>query len=222
MTQSLPTSIRCPLCAAGPAVDFHRDAQRDYLRCGRCQLVFVLASYHLPATAEKAYYDLHENDPEDAGYRRFLDRVFAPLGEKLLPGARGLDFGSGPGPTLSGMLAEAGFPTVIYDPFYAPGISVWQEQYDFVTATEVVEHLHRPMKDLQRVWDVLKPGGWLGIMTKRVLDVAAFARWHYKDDPTHVVFFAEATFHWLAGHWSAKVEIVGPDVVFLQKLKAVT
>jgi SAM-dependent methyltransferase len=222
LTQSVPVSMQCPLCSAAPAVYFHRDAQREYWRCGRCHLVFVLAKYHLPVRAEKANYDLHENDPEDAGYRWFLGRVFAPLIEKLSSGAEGLDFGSGPGPTLSVMLAEAGFPTAIYDPFYAPNLNVWQEQYDFVTATEVVEHLHRPMTDLQRVWDVLKPGGWLGIMTKRVLDVAAFARWHYKDDPTHVAFFAEATFHWLASHWSAKVEIVGPDVVFLQKPKTVT
>ena len=97
------------------------------------------------------------------------------------------------GPTLSIMLAETGFPTAIYGPFYAPNKSTWHHKYDFVTASEVVEHLHRPMVDLQRTWDVLAPGGWLGIMTKRIIDREAFARWHYKYDPTHVIFFARKT-----------------------------
>lgn len=222
MAQRLPALSGCPLCMAGPVVDFHRDARREYRRCRTCQLVFVPPRFHLPVNAEKAHYDLHENDPEDADYRQFLARVFAPLVEKLPPQARGLDFGSGPGPTLSIMFAEAGYPTAIYDPFYAPSRSVWQDEYDFVTATEVVEHLHRPRTDLERVWEVLKPGGWLGIMTKRVLNVAAFAGWHYKDDPTHVAFFSEATFRWLARHWSARLEIVSADVVLIQKSSSAT
>jgi len=115
------------------------------------------------------------------------------------------------------MLAEAGHPTVLFDPFYEPNEAVWRDGYDFVVTTEVVEHLHSPRIDLQRVWRVLKPGGWLGIMTKRVFDATAFEQWHYKNDPTHVCFFAEETFTWLATHWQAELEIIGPDVVLLQK-----
>lgn len=207
----------CPLCASGRTKLFHCDARREYIRCGQCRLVFVPSRYFLSTEDEKSCYDLHHNDPADAAYRRFLGRLFNPLVEKLSPGARGLDFGSGPGPTLSRMLTEAGFATAIYDPFYAPDASVWSVQYDFVTASEVVEHLHRPLADLSRMWNVLKLGGWLGIMTKRVRDAAAFAGWHYKNDPTHVIFFTEATFAWLASHWSAELEIIGPDVVLLRK-----
>lgn len=207
----------CPLCAAGDVEFFHRDSRREYLRCRECGLVFVPPHYFLSAEAEKAYYDLHENHPDDSGYRRFLGRLVHPLVEKFHDGAKGLDFGSGPGPTLSVMLAEGGFPTAIYDPVYAPNQSAWHHKYDFVTASEVVEHLHRPMVDLQRLWDVLEPGGWLGIMTKRVIDREAFAGWHYKDDPTHVIFFARKTFVWLARIWNAGLEVVAPDVVLLQK-----
>jgi SAM-dependent methyltransferase len=199
---------------------FHRDIRREYLRCSECGLVFVPSQFFLSADAEKACYDQHENRPDDPEYRRFLGRLFQPLIEKLTPGARGLDFGSGPGPTLSRMLDEAGFPTAIFDPFYAPDEIVWQDHYDFVTASEVVEHLHRPMKELQRIWTVLRPSGWLGIMTKRVLNQTTFAKWHYKNDPTHVVFFGEETFAWLARRWSAELQIVGPDVVLLWKPKA--
>jgi SAM-dependent methyltransferase len=140
-----------------------------------------------------------------------------PLIHRLAPGASGLDFGSGPGPTLALMLREAGFPTRIYDPLYAPDDQVWELAYDFITASEVVEHLRSPRLELERLWQVLKPGGWLGIMTKRVWNRRAFTTWHYKDDPTHVVFFAEQTFAWLARHWSATLEIIGPDVVLLNK-----
>jgi SAM-dependent methyltransferase len=208
----------CPLCSSGDVAFFHRDRRREYLRCEDCGLVFVPSRYFLPADAEKACYDRHQNNPADMGYRRFLDRLARPLIERLAPGARGLDFGSGPGPTLSLMLAEAGYPTAIYDPIYEPNAAVWDDEYDFITASEVVEHLHRPMLELQRLWTALKPGGWLGIMTKRVLNVTAFAKWHYKRDPTHVVFFSKETFIWLAHEWTAELQFIGDDVVFLQAL----
>jgi SAM-dependent methyltransferase len=207
----------CPVCSSGNPALFHRDHRREYLRCENCGLVFVPPRYFLSPEAEKACYELHQNNHDDPNYRRFLDRLAQPLIERLTPGSRGLDFGSGPGPTLSLMLANAGYPTAIYDPFYEPNAAVWQDEYDFITASEVVEHLHRPMYDLQRIWAVLKPGGWLGIMTKRVLNATAFSKWHYKDDPTHVVFFSEETFIWLAKRWTAELRFVGNDVAFLKK-----
>lgn len=219
-TMKEPLSGNCPLCGSGQTSLFHHDRRREFLRCEECSLVFVPQQYFLSSKAEQACYNLHQNHPADARYRKFLDRLAQPLIERLQPGARGLDFGCGPGPTLSVMLGEAGYPTAIYDPFYEPNAAVWLDDYDFVTASEVVEHLHRPMSDLNRLWTVLKPGGCLGIMTKRVLDDAAFSTWHYKHDPTHVAFFSEATFAWLAQNWTAELQFVGADVVLMQKPKS--
>ncbi|MEW4567873.1 class I SAM-dependent methyltransferase [Tautonia sp. JC769] len=207
----------CPLCLGSVLVAYHRDRLRHYVSCEDCGLVHVPADAFLSGEDEKAYYDLHRNDPADEGYRRFLSRLAVPMMRRLAPGASGLDFGSGPGPALSIMLREAGFPTRIYDPIYAPDSEAWQHSYDFITASEVVEHLRALRTDLERLWQVLKPGGWLGIMTKRVWGRQAFSTWHYKDDPTHVAFFAERTFVWLARHWSARLEVIGPDVVLLNK-----
>jgi len=207
----------CPLCAAADTRHFHRDRRRDYWRCARCALVFVPAEQRLDAREERAVYDQHENSPEDPGYRRFLSRLYDPLRERLAPGARGLDFGAGPGPTLSVMFEEAGYPMAIYDPFYAPDASVLEQTYDFITASEVVEHLFAPGEELTRLAGLLRPGGWLGLMTKRVTDREAFARWHYIQDPTHVAFFSEATFRWLGEHLDMSVEFPGPDVVLLQR-----
>ena len=207
----------CPLCETQHVVRYHRDNAREYFLCKACSLVYVPPRFFLPWEAEKAHYELHENDPLDLGYRKFLGRLAEPLMQNLAPGAKGLDFGCGPGPTLSVMLAEKGFPTAIYDPVFERNADVWSKRYDFVTASEVVEHLHRPRFELERLWACLNVGGVLGIMTKRRFDSHSFADWHYKSDPTHVVFFADDTFHWLAQHLSAKLQVVGPDVVFLFK-----
>lgn len=207
----------CPLCACSRCEHFHRDARRDYYRCDTCRLVFVPPEQRLSPDRERAVYDQHQNRPDDLGYRRFLGRLFEPLARRLAPGARGLDFGSGPGPTLSLMFEEAGHPMAIYDPFYAPDPAVLERPYDFITATEVVEHLFAPGRELARLAALLPAGGWLGLMTKRVTDDEDFAGWHYILDPTHVVFFSETTFAWLARHLAMTVEFPAADVVILQK-----
>jgi SAM-dependent methyltransferase len=212
------TDLHCPLCQAAEGKPFYQDS-REYFRCPVCTLVFVLPCQFLSAKEEKSVYDLHENSADDPGYRHFLARLFGPLSQRLAPNSCGLDFGSGPGPTLSMMFEEAGHSMEIYDPFYAPDIKLLQQQYDFIVAAEVLEHLHYPRQDLDRLWSCLKPDGSLGIMTKRVIDQEAFSRWHYKRDPTHVCFFSTDTFRWLADHWRSILTIPHKDVVLFTKTK---
>ncbi|SHE38370.1 Methyltransferase domain-containing protein [Modicisalibacter ilicicola DSM 19980] len=211
------TPLSCPLCGGQGVSHYHRDRRRDYWQCHRCTLVFVARHQHLAADAEKAVYDCHRNSPRDTGYRRFLSRLTVPLLEHLPPGARGLDFGCGPGPTLSVMLEEAGHPMALYDIFYAPDRRVLEGRYDFITATEVVEHLAAPGQVIEDLAGRLSPGGWLGLMTKRVASREAFADWHYILDPTHVSFFSEASFRWLATCLDMRVVFPAADVVLMQK-----
>ena len=187
--------MHCPLCAE-LGQDFYQDRRRHYLRCGRCLLVWVPPAFFLPPAAEKAEYDLHQNSPDDPAYRAFLGRLLVPLMRRLPAAASGLEFGCGPGPALAAMLREAGHEVRLYDPFYFPDIDALEGCYDFITATEVVEHLHRPGAELQTLWSRLRPGGILGLMTKLVRDRDAFAKWHYKNDPTHVCFFSVETWNW--------------------------
>ncbi|MDO3386993.1 class I SAM-dependent methyltransferase [Gilvimarinus sp. SDUM040013] len=207
----------CPLCRCLTDTEFCRDRRRTYWQCPQCELVFAEKSFWLCAADEKAEYDLHENSVVDVRYRQFLNRLAAPLMQRISVPARGLDFGCGPGPALQAMLQEVGFEVDVYDIFYAPDPGVFKCGYDFITATEVVEHLHDPKFELNRLWSMLHPGGYLAIMTKRVQGQAAFANWHYKNDPTHVCFFSETTFYWLADSWQASVEFPASDVVLLQK-----
>lgn len=162
-------------------------------------------------------YDLHRNDPQDAGYRRFLARLSEPLVALLPAQAQGLDFGCGPGPTLSIMLAEHGYPTQDYDPIYQPDASLLTRQYDFICATEVVEHLRQPAQVFDHLYRMLHPGGILAIMTKRVRDQQAFQHWHYIQDPTHICFFSDRTFSWITQRWPFVICHQSADVMILQK-----
>lgn len=218
MRRGVSTDLSCPLCTEQQVSFWHRDRHREYWRCDHCELVFVPPAFHLDAAAEKAIYDQHENHPADAGYRRFLNRLVQPLLQRLPPAAVGLDFGCGPGPALAEMLREAGHTVTLYDKFYYPDAKVWLNTYDFICATEVLEHLVNPRAGLEQLFQHLNPGGWLGVMTKRVRDQAAFARWHYIQDLTHICFFSERTFVWIAQHWNAQLEILGDDVVLLRRL----
>jgi|SRR5690625_460324 len=211
-----PSAENCVLCGANGLAFYHRDARREYWHCSTCELVQVPRSWHLEPGAEKAHYDLHQNDAADPGYRQFLSRTFNPVVARLNAGAEGLDFGCGPGPTLSLMFREAGFFCAEYDLFYAPDAGVLQRPYDFITATEVVEHLSMPGQVLNRLWQLLRPGGVLALMTKRVLSVEKFATWHYRNDPTHIAFFHQHTFEWLARRWGAELVFPESDVVLFQ------
>lgn len=210
-------TLACPLCREEDARAYHQDRFREYYRCPACCLVFVPHWQFLPAEEEKKRYDQHRNSPDDPDYRGFLGRLFLPLRQRLAPGSEGLDFGSGPGPTLSLMFEEAGHSMTIFDPFYADHPAALERRYDFITTTEVVEHLHDPGRELDRLWACLKEGGWLGIMTGHAGDEEAFSQWYYKKDPTHVCFFSRRTFAWLARRWETEAVFLENDVVLLRK-----
>lgn len=208
----------CPLCEAPRPRFRHQDRSRCYIECTQCGLIYVPRSAHLSRTLELERYRLHENDVDDAGYRRYL----APLAEAILgstgPGARGLDFGCGPGPALARMLEAAGRQMTLYDPFFSPDEGAWSAEYDFIVASEVFEHLHHPRAELDRLFGVLRGGGVLGVMTCFVPQFEAdFAKWHYLNDLTHVCFYGRAVFEHIASHWNAGVAFPAPNVVLLTK-----
>jgi hypothetical protein len=128
-----------------------------------------------------------------------------------------MDFGSGPVPAISHLLREARYEVASYDIFYADDPKVLNRTYDFVTASEVAEHLHSARDALDRIWSLILPGGIFGIMTGiRPRDVA-FADWYYIRDPTHVIFFSNSTMEWLCQHWSASIIYFKDNVVLFRK-----
>lgn len=191
--------------------------ERAYWRCTLCRATFVDAA-HLPdAETERRHYLLHENDPEDHAYRRFLSKLAEPLLERLPPAQEGLDYGCGPGPALALMLADRGHAMRCYDPYFHPDDSALDQTYAFITCTETAEHFHHPAKEFARLDAMLRPGGCLAIMTCFLTDDDRFATWHYRRDPTHVVFYQEQTFRHLARQFGWSCTIPAKDVVLLLK-----
>ncbi|MBN2000126.1 class I SAM-dependent methyltransferase [candidate division KSB1 bacterium] len=207
----------CPLCLHSTTILFASDKTREYRQCRFCRLVFVPQTYHITREKEKAAYDLHENSPLDPRYRRFLNQLYEPMIERIQDSGHGLDFGCGPGPTLSVMFEEAGHKMQIYDPFYANNPEALEHNYDFITLSEVIEHLREPRKELDKLWDCLKINGWLGILTQMVTNRKAFQAWHYKNDPTHIGFYSPQTFKLIARLWSAPVYLQNKNVVLFHK-----
>jgi len=210
-------STACPLCNTNQKLVFLPDKEREYYRCSCCDLIFVSRECYLSEYEEKARYDSHNNDPDDPRYRNFFKQLLTPLLAILPSNSYGLDFGSGPGPTLSLMLEECGHKVDLYDKFYAQNDAVFQNRYDFITATEVVEHLPNPLKDLEALVKILQKGGILAIMTEIVFPQLDFRNWYYKNDPSHVCFYSEKTFVYLANLLGLEIVTISERVIILRK-----
>lgn len=207
----------CPLCAAPRAGVLAVAGGRVYHRCGRCLLTFLAPAGRPDRATELATYRQHRNDPGDPRYRAFLARLTEPLLERLRPGMTGLDFGCGPGPTIRPMLAERGLEVIDYDPLFRPDPAALARRYDFITCSEAIEHFFEPGRELIRLDGLLRPGGWLGVMTRMLTDDAGFARWWYRRDPTHVAFFRHETMAWIARRFRWQATFPVPDVTLFHK-----
>ena len=220
MTIDQPTT--CPVCRAVAPRPFQKIDGRAYWRCDRCEARFLDPRQLPDANEERAHYLNHRNDPDDPGYRRFLSKLALPLLDKLAPGRSGLDYGCGSGPALAMMLEAAGHRMALYDPFFFADGSALETTYGVITCTETAEHFHRPFDEFERLNRLLRPGGWLGIMTCFQTDDARFAAWHYRRDPTHVVFYRETTMRHIASRLGWSCEIPAKDIALMQKPGAAT
>lgn len=189
-------TLGCPLCgeAAGPALTAFG---RQLLRCGVCDLLFAPPGAHPSEERCRARYAKHRNRPDDEGYVAFLTPAMEALQARLAVPARILDFGCGPEPVLAGMLQERGFAVSRYDPLFFPAPRP-EGPFDAITATEVFEHFQSPGRDIAGVVDLLARRGLLVVMTELVRPGLELASWWYLRDETHVAFYSERTFDWLA------------------------
>ena len=207
----------CPLCLSSRTCLFHAGQGREFHRCDTCDLVFVPSPFHLDAQAEMERYLQHNNDPEDEAYRAFLSRLLDPLRPHLRPSARGLDYGAGPGPALVAMMREEGFEVSVFDLYFSPDESPLAESYDFITCTETAEHFAEPGREFQRLHAMLRPSGWLGVMTSMLDDWSRFPGWHYQRDPTHISFYSKRTMCWIGRRHALDVHFPAPNVTLFHK-----
>jgi 2-polyprenyl-3-methyl-5-hydroxy-6-metoxy-1,4-benzoquinol methylase len=118
---------------------------------------------------------------------------------------RALDFGCGPGPTISILLKELGGEVENYDPIFYKNDEALTKTFDVVTSTEVVEHFKSPEADWNMLVSLIKPQGLLAVMTQFISSDVDYKTWWYKNDPTHVVFYKEETLEYLANRFQLEI-----------------
>jgi SAM-dependent methyltransferase len=169
--------------------------KRKYFLCENCMTINAAADHFLESKNEKARYLEHQNGIEYEGYVNFLNRAVTPSLNYIKKDMIGLDYGCGYAPTLSKILEQSGYYCQNYDPIFFDTTLV--VKYDFIFSTEVFEHFFNPNAELKKLTKLLKPGGFLIIMTERWKNKTQFSDWYYTTDPTHVTFYHNKTFDFI-------------------------
>lgn len=216
---------RCPLCFSSSYTRYwHRQdkafSNRVYFNCLDCQLISVAPECLLESDVERAHYENHNNSIEDEGYVSLLNQVVEPL-QSLLSGIhdpRGLDYGCGPGPTVAKILQKNQIKCCNFDPFFFPDFDLLKKKYEFVVATEVVEHFYFPQQSWEAMVGLTMPGGYIAITTQLQPDsIEGFRSWWYARDPTHVSFYSIRTLDKLTELFSLSIKYRKKGNVIFQK-----
>lgn len=212
----------CPLCQAPYQDALVKGAdERLYYKCNACLLIASDPRHQLSLAEESARYQTHQNSRESEGYVAFLRRLLSPMLNYMQPGMRVLDYGCGPGPTMSQLMAECGYSCDNYDPIFHAVPPV--PPYDVVVSTEVLEHLIDPARDIQKMIDLISVGGFLGVMTELWTNEEQFATWYYTRDKTHVVYYHMVTLNFIAKRFSLNLLWTdGSRVAIFQKYASQT
>jgi len=79
----------------------------------------------------------------------------------------------------------------------------------------VIEHFYHPREEFERLFSLLKNGGRLYLMTAMYHEDRDFSIWYYKEDPTHVFFYHQEAFNYIAKTFDVRlVEIDKRCIVF--------
>lgn len=193
--------LSCPLCINSNTLALVDASRRKYWHCSYCDLIFVDPADLPTKQEEHDRYLLHDNGLQFTGYVQFLERAIHAALPHIQPRNRGLDFGCGPQPTLSKLMSLQGYIVDDYDPFFFPnGIKL--KNYDFLFATESVEHFTYPGKTWDTLHQLIKPNGTIVIMTELWENIKDFSQWHYTRDITHVSFYHQNTLDFLTAKYS--------------------
>ena len=204
----------CPLCGS-ETVMFYESRQRTYLRCGSCLSVMLSPEYYLSEEDEKKRYELHENDPDDPGYRDSVKTIVNAVRSDIKLPAHGLDFGSGPDPATAKMLRELGYTIDLYDPFFHKDPDKLKRKYDFIVCCEVIEHFKNPAEEFRSLSSLIKLGGLILCQTEIYGDDIEFPKWHYKNDATHIFFYHHKAFEWIRDNCGfSGCQVKGKVIVF--------
>lgn len=193
----------------------------DTFLCPECHLVFKNPNIFYNTDQDIERYSTHNNSSTDQGYLNFLEKLVQPLKPFLPRKFTALDFGCGPGPTLSGLLEDLGGQVENYDPLFFPDAHLLiPESYDVVTCSEVVEHFKTPSSDWEMMVDLVKDEGLLAVMTLLYSKEIDYKKWWYRNDPTHIVFYQSETIDFIAKTYNLDILYTDHKSVIILKKRA--
>ncbi len=194
------------------------EKHQDYYFCDHCKFVFKDQTLLLTENEEKSRYDLHNNSIENEGYVQFFSNYINQV-VPLLKGKFGLDYGCGPSNVLAQLLErDYSFEIDSYDKYYEH-TPVLKNTYDFITCTEVFEHIANPLKFFKELDAYINSGGVIAFMTLfHSSDLEEFFKWWYIRDATHISFYNLETFNYLAKLFNYKISYTDNKmIVVMQK-----
>ena len=204
----------CSLCNCTTR-KFESINDRDYVQCMNCKAILLSSEFFLSPQEEKQRYSLHNNDITDPRYINFVNPIVEHVTLDFTPEAKGLDFGCGTGPVITSELTKKGFKVKLYDPYFKPDTNVLEKKFDFIVCCEVMEHFQNPIREFRLLRALLKENGKLYCKTEMWEQSMDFNLWHYKNDPTHVIFYSAETLKWIQENLNfSKVETLENHLVF--------
>jgi hypothetical protein len=202
--------MKCPLCDCHhPSLILKADL-REYWLCPKCFLIFVPSQFFISKKEEVNRYLEHDNNLQNKGYVEMFQKKINTIKEVCPKVKIVLDYGCGYAPVLKTLFERQGYDASIYDPNFFPEEKP-NQKYDLIISTETFEHIKKPREDLVHLIQKISTNGYLAVMTrfypikKNNLCLNSFGKWYYKRDPTHIAFYSQKTFSWMADELKMKV-----------------
>ncbi len=187
----------CPLCGSF-GKPFYED---QFFVCSKCEGIYKNRVLLLDQTKEKERYTLHSDDPNDSGYQKFVSPIINSVLADFTTNDLGLDFGTGQSQIIATILQSKQLNIKVYDPYFAPFKENLLQQYNFITACEVIEHFNDPKKEFLLLDSLLQRGGKLYCMTHLYDETIDFEKWYYKNDTTHIFIYQKNTMRYIQNHF---------------------
>ncbi|MCL1117912.1 methyltransferase domain-containing protein [Shewanella aestuarii] len=208
--------IPCPLCTHQVRF-FIQDKKRAFYTCPECGIVIADPKSHLMPNIEKQRYGRAPKSAKQRQLSQFIMPLLEQINQQQAGALSGLNFGRLLDLQCLQKIEQSGHSVNQYDPFFAADHRVLQKSYDFVCSYKVFEHFRNPSKEWQLLTRLVKPGGWLAISTPLLTDLNHFDKWHYKNNPTHVSFYQQQTFEYLAENSEFTLLFASQALILMQK-----
>ncbi len=206
------TYSSCLICKS-PSPQGVESHGRLFFHCGHCDYIFQSPETRLSFEQERRRYLEHNNDLRDLRYLKYLEKTWLQVGP-LPSGSVVLDYGCGPTKGLEKLL-QPRYRVLSYDPIFWPqDLQMEFGKVDVIFCSEVIEHAFFPTRVFDHWNQLLRPGGLITLRTCFHPEMDKMRDWWYASDETHIGFFSQCTFEFIAKKWGWQLNKVHNPYVF--------